>query len=278
MRAVNLIPADERRGAGGAAGRSGGAAYILLGTLALLVVMAGAYVITGKNLNDKKSELARVNRDAQAAQAKADNLAAYTRFSDLRAKRVQTVTSLANSRFDWAHALREVARVVPGDAWLTTLVGTVAPNVSVDGASTGAASLRGALPNPAVEVSGCTTGNKAVARMLTRMRLIDGVERVSLAQAEKADSGGGAAGGSGGASAADCRNGSDKFPRFDLVVFFKAGGVIANATGAPANGGQTASGTNNNAAAQPQGSTTTASQTTTTPSSSSQPASGGTNP
>ena len=39
MRAVNLIPADERRGAGGIAGRSGGVVYVLVGGLAVLVAL-----------------------------------------------------------------------------------------------------------------------------------------------------------------------------------------------------------------------------------------------
>ncbi|MDX6726446.1 MAG: hypothetical protein QOK49_1251, partial [Baekduia sp.] len=51
MRAVNLIPTDQQRGAGGAAGRSGGGAYILLGALALIVAMAGAYVLAGKKVD-----------------------------------------------------------------------------------------------------------------------------------------------------------------------------------------------------------------------------------
>ncbi len=58
MRAVNLIPTDQQRGAGGAAGKSGGGAYILLGALALIVVLAASYVVTGKSVTDKKAKLA----------------------------------------------------------------------------------------------------------------------------------------------------------------------------------------------------------------------------
>jgi Tfp pilus assembly protein PilN len=247
MKAVNLIPAEDRKGGGaGAAGRSGGGAYVLLGALAVLVVMVGAWTLAGKSVGDKEADLARVTREADAAEAKAAGMAAYTRFSDLRNKRVQTVSSLADSRFDWSHALHEVSRVLPENAWLTTLVGTVAPGVSVDGVSTAAATLRSGKPVPAVEVSGCTTSQASVAKMLTRMRLIDGVQQVSLAQSEKADTDSGSSGATSGGGAAantgaDCRNGSSHFPKFDLVVFFKPG--TAGAASTP----------------------TTASQTTTTP-------------
>lgn len=217
MRAVNLIPAEARKGAGGAAGRSGGAAYVLLGALAVLVVLMGLWVGTGRQVDSRKGELADVQRQAVAAQAKADKLQSYTAFAQLREQRVQTVTSLAGSRFDWSHALREVSRVVPKDTWLTSLAGTVTPGVQVEGAGGATSSLRSAVAAPAVEVTGCTTSQDAVATMMSRMRLIDGVQRVSLAASEKADQAGG---GGGGGQGGDCRSGSDRRPQFSLVVFF----------------------------------------------------------
>jgi Tfp pilus assembly protein PilN len=221
MKAVNLIPAEERRGAGGVAGRSGGAVYVILGALALLVLMMGAYLMTGRQLDDKRAELARSKQQADAAEAKASQLSAYTTFAQLRAKRVETVRSLTASRFDWAFALHEVSRVVPDDAWLTSLVGTVAPGVAVEGGGTSTGSLRSGVQAPAVEISGCTTSQSAVATMMARMRLIDGVQRVGLASSEKTDSTGGGGGAPGGGGGGDCRNGSDRFPKFDLIVFFK---------------------------------------------------------
>ncbi len=236
MRAVNLIPAEERRGAGGVAGRSGGAAYVLLGALTLLVLMMGAYLMTSRGLDDKRAELVRSKQQADAAEAKASQLSAYTQFAQLRAKRVETVRSLTASRFDWAFALREVSRVVPDDAWLTSLTGTVAPGVNVEGGGTQTGSLRSGVQAPAIEISGCTTSQSAVATMMARMRLIDGVQRVGLASSEKSDSatgGGGAAAGGGGGG--DCRNGSDRFPKFDLIVFFKpvAAAAAPQAAAAP---------------------------------------------
>ena len=133
MRAVNLIPSDQQRGAGGAAGKSGGGAYILLGALALIVVLAASYVVAGKSVTDKKTQLADVTQQAAAAEAKAASLTSYTKFASIRAKRVETVSQLAASRFDWAHALREVSRVLPENAWLTTLTATTSPTVSVGG-------------------------------------------------------------------------------------------------------------------------------------------------
>jgi Tfp pilus assembly protein PilN len=214
MRAVNLIPAAERRGAGGAAGRSGGGVYLILGALALIVVMAAAYTLAGKSVDDKRAQLAQVNGQAAAAESQAQHLTAYTKFASLRAKRVGTVKQLANGRFDWSHALHEVARVLPTNAWLTNLTGTTAPGSSTGGGSSG---LRGALPTPAIELSGCTTSQASVARIMARLRLIDGVQQVSLSDSSKTASSGGTSDSAGGG---DCTGGSSHFPKFDMVVFF----------------------------------------------------------
>jgi len=221
MKAVNLIPMESRRGSGGP-GKSGGAVYGLIGLLGLLVVLAAAYAVSNKSIKDRQAELAVVQQEAVAAESKAGALAPYTQFATLRANRVQTVRSLVSSRFDWAHALREVSRTIPANAWLSTLNGSIAPGAGAAASGGGGGSLRAALPVPAFEIVGCTTSHRSVSRMIARMRLIDGVQRVSLASTEKADTvGGGGAGASTAGGGGDCRNGSDHFPKFELVVFFQ---------------------------------------------------------
>ncbi|MEJ7894812.1 MAG: PilN domain-containing protein [Solirubrobacteraceae bacterium] len=234
MRAINLVPAEERRGGGAAGGRSGGAAYVLLGLLAVLVVVVSFYTLEKRSVGEKRSELASLEARAVGAEAQAAELASFVQFAGVRAKRVQTVTSLAASRFDWSHALRELARVVPRNVSLTGLQGTVAPGVAVKASAAGQTSgLRSALAVPAVEIVGCTTSQTSVARMITRMRLIDGVTRVALQSSVKAEASGGGGGGGGGAGG-DCRQGNARFPQFALVIYFDAaaGGVPTAAKGA----------------------------------------------
>ena len=273
MRAINLIPAEQQRGAGGTAGRSGGGAYFLIGGLTLLVEMAAAFVLVGKSVSDKKAEVARVSQEATAAEAKAQALQSYTKFAGVRAKRVDTVSLLAASRFDWAHSVREVARVLPTNAWLTALTGTTSPTVNVSGGAGG--SLRGAMDVPAIQIQGCTTSQASVAKMMARLRLIDGVQRVSLEDSTKnmsssGDSGSGAvASGAGGSS--DCRGGSSHFPLFNIVVFYDAPAASVPVTGGTT---QTASATSPSASsATPAGTASSTTPSTTTPA-----ASGGVTP
>jgi Tfp pilus assembly protein PilN len=234
MRAVNLIPTDQQRGAGGAAGKSGGGAYVLLGGLALFVALAAAYVVSGKSVTDQKTKLADVTAQAVAAEAKSASLTSYTKFASIRAKRVDTVSQLAASRFDWSHALHEVARVLPENAWLTSLTATTSPSVSVGG---GSGSLRQALDVPAIQVQGCTTSQASVAKLIARLRLIDGVQRVSLEDSTKGQESTAPSGttvsDAGGGGSGDCRGGHAKYPLFNVDVFFEqSGAAVSTSTGA----------------------------------------------
>ena len=211
MRAVNLIPAESGR----TGGRSGSGVYILLGVLGVLLVGVVAYVLTNNTITARRAELAQVETQAAAVQAQADATRPYRDFAALADARVQTVRQLGETRFDWHRALGGLSRVVPDNVWLTSLLGTVAPGVAVNGGSSGATgALRGALPNPAIELTGCTTDHDSVVRLISRLRLVDGVQRVALADSSKGSGSGG------GDSSSDCRHGHKDFPQFDLVIFF----------------------------------------------------------
>jgi Tfp pilus assembly protein PilN len=226
MNAVNLIPAEQRRGIGG--NGSGLASYVVLGLLALIVAMSAAYTLANRSLGDKRDKLASLQQQAQAYQARAEGLAGYTSFSGLRQKRSETVRSLATSRFDWSHTLHEVARTIPSDAWLTSMRGTVSPGTSVEGGSNDP--LRGSYPGPALEIVGCTTSQDKVAAVISSLRRIDGVQRVSLSSSAKIDNSSGTGAGGGGGGDGDCRNGNVRFPEFSLTLSFNAPSAPATAS------------------------------------------------
>jgi Tfp pilus assembly protein PilN len=203
MRAVNLIPA----GAAGGGGSSAGPA-LLLGGLAALLALVTLHVLTGNTIEQRRSELASVHTQLTVAQAQAEATQPYRDFAALARVRVETVRQLGSARFDWQRAFADLATVIPDDVWLSSLTGTVAPGVSVPGGESGGASgLRSAIPNPAIELSGCTVAHESVVRLISRLRLLHDVQRVSLADSSK-DAGG------------DCQHGHKSFPQFHLVVFF----------------------------------------------------------
>jgi Tfp pilus assembly protein PilN len=230
MKAVNLIPAEATTGN---KGRSGLAVYALLGGLAILVVMSALYTLAGRSVQTKQHELAAVTAQADAAEKKAATLKTYVAFANMKKARVETVKNLVDSRFDWASALNEVARTVPSGTWIMSLEATTNPTVSVGGSDSG--SIRGALPVPAIDLVGCAPGQKAVARTLTSLRRMSGVQRVTLGQSQKDDTG--AAGANSGAADGVTQCGTRH--QFSLTIFYQATSSSTAAAAATTTGGTT---------------------------------------
>ncbi|MHB8241702.1 MAG: hypothetical protein ACYDHN_06895 [Solirubrobacteraceae bacterium] len=219
MRAVNLIPAEQRGGGSVGAGRSGGGAYAVLGLLAGLAILALIYGMAHHQVSSRRAQAAALSTQAQQAQEAASRLAPFTSFIALREERTQAVSQLVNSRFDWAHAFHELGRVLPtqisissfdgsvGSAGTTTTTTTPAAPATPTGsgstaaASATASSVASATPPGAVPtftLGGCATSQPAVAVMLERLRLIDGVSEVVLQSSTKGSGGSAGAGGGGG--------------------------------------------------------------------------------
>lgn len=224
MRAVNLMPADQRRGGAGGAGRSAGGAYIVLGLLAGFVALAGLYGIARHQVSDRTAQAARLTAQAAQAQARADSLKSYTSFITVRDQRVQAVEQLAASRFDWPHAFHEIGRVLPVDVALTSMTGTVA--AAAAGAAPPAAGASAAGAQPTIEISGCAVSQPVVAQTLERLRGIDGVTDVSLQSSDRSVPAVGSSVATSSAAAptgpSDCRQGHPQYPLFKITTTFSA--------------------------------------------------------
>jgi len=223
MRPVNLIPSEERVGERRPM-RGGPLAYVVVAALALAVIGITVLVITGNQISDRKAEIAQIEEEKTAVEARANALDAYTQFHSFQQARLATVARLAQSRFDWERVMRELALVLPGDIWLTNLTGTAAPGVSVEGASS--IGLRSEVAGPALEVTGCGTGQEAVAGFVQALKEIDGVTRVGVQSSQRGESGGG-----GSASASNCKT-RDFIAQFQIVVAFDAAPVPVVGSGA----------------------------------------------
>ncbi len=232
MRAVNLIPNDQRSGASVGAGRSEGKAT--------------------RSISTEKVKAATLTAEAQQATAEASSLAPYTSFVSLRSQREQAVASLVDQRFDWAHAIHEFGRVLTKDVSISSLDGTIAAGAATSttaapatapsasstttasststppassttpssggttpaSSATAAAPVSSATPSgsvPTFSIAGCATSQRAVALTMQRLRLIDGVSEVTLQSSTKTPSvaGVGSAGGCSG-------------PTFAMTVTFDA--------------------------------------------------------
>jgi Tfp pilus assembly protein PilN len=224
MRAFNLIPPEERGGAGGGTGKSDGGAFVVLGLLGVLAIFALLYGVARHDISSRRSQVATLNAQAQQAQAQATQLAPYVSFMALREQRVQAVSQLVDARFDWAHSFHELGRVLPKDVSLSSISGTIGSTTgattSTSAASAAAATsaaVTSATPPgsvPTFTLSGCATSQTEVALTLDHLRLIDGVSEVTLQSSTKATGGGGG----GGGGAGGC-SGND--PAFTMQIVFE---------------------------------------------------------
>ncbi len=263
MKAVNLLPSEQRGSAKTtaavvtpAAGGSAFGAYVVLGVLAFAVAAFAMYTLAGNVIKDRNAELAKVTQEAKTTQSQAASLQSYADFKTLATQRVATVKGLADARFNWERTLGDLSRAVPSDVHLTSLNGSVGTQVS---GSTGSG-LRAAVQAPALELQGCTNTQASVAQLMSRLRNVRGVTRVSLSKSDKDGTVTSApvASTDGKVPAQLCPKGAP--PAFDVLVFFERAAVSANA--APNTTGATAPATG---AATPATGTTSSSTTTTPP-------------
>ena len=203
MRAVNLIPADERRGGGSGAGRSGGAVYGLLGVLGVLLLAFGAYAVLSRQIADRKDELVRLRAETGQLSAQAAALKPYGEFAQLSSQRVSALRTLAKARLDWERVLRELAVALPGAARLGSLNaaaaaagGAAGSPPATGGQAPAAAQAPAGAPAPAgsqgpagppLTLTGCVPTDRDVADMLVRLRQMSGVRAVDLGQASKGE-------------------------------------------------------------------------------------------
>jgi hypothetical protein len=213
----------------------------VLGLLAGLALLAFLYGSARHQISSRTAKATALEAKVQATQADAGRLAPYTSFIALREQRVQAVSQLVNSRFDWAHAFHELGRVVPANVSITSVTGAIAPVTAAAGAAPAAApaspapaaaasagssaagagghgSVASSTPPgsvPTFTLTGCAKSQSVVALTLDRLRLIDGVSGVSLQSSTKASGGSP----SGAGSSTSC---PASYPVFNVQVVFAA--------------------------------------------------------
>jgi Tfp pilus assembly protein PilN len=207
MKAVNLIPNDQRRAQG--SGAQAGSSYIVIGVLVTLLVMVAGYVLTSNKVTQDKNDTAAAKAEADSLEAEVAQRGSFTNFSQIKETRLASVSGVAETRFDWERLMRELSRVMPSGSWLQTTDASVTGEVAGAEASTPVAGAVVA-PQPKVNLVGCTPDQSDVAGMMVRLRQLHRVSDVELNQSSTQLSA------TGDASVDNCgRN-----YQFDLLVSF----------------------------------------------------------
>ena len=213
MRAVNLIPPERRTGASVGLGRSQGGAYAVLGSVAVLAVLVFVYGSARHQVKDRKAEAAKLSAEAQQVQTNAGALSRYNGLIAQSNARTVAVEQLMDSRFDWAHAIHELGRVLPKQVSIASLTGTVGgeqgTQATPEEGSVASATPPGSVPT--FTLTGCAGSQEVVAQLLERLRLIEGVKEATLGSSVASSSG--SSGGSGTCPGTD--------PTFSVTITFE---------------------------------------------------------
>jgi Tfp pilus assembly protein PilN len=235
MRAVNLLPADLRGAVKAPApvtpaleDSGGPGAFIALGALALCVVALAGYIVTTNTVKQHRTDLGQATARSAAVLAEVNRLQPFADFQQTANARIATVRDLASQRFDWERALGDLSRVLPSDVSVTSLTGSLSSS-----SGSGNSPLRGAITAPAITIDGCTSDQKAVARLMSRLETVSGVTRVSLAKSDKLQSQAAAGGSVESAKPVGCDStGKSDPPDFQVVVFFERAAALSVTAGA----------------------------------------------
>jgi hypothetical protein len=206
MQAINLIPPDQRRGAGGIAGRTGGVAYVVLAALVAFVVVGVVYAVSVHDVAKRKTTLAETTQETDAVKVQIAALQPYVLFLQLSQARVEAVASVAAQRFDWPRAMAQVALALPSNVTLTSLAGSATGGAATGAAVSGATATSGltagasasssaadtatvpagvSVNAPTLSMAGCASGSASVgqdtvATVLTRFRALQDVTSATV--------------------------------------------------------------------------------------------------
>ena len=184
MRAVNLIPADQRRGAGGFAGRSGGIVYVVAAGLLVVVVLGVIYAFAVKDVANKTGQYNQVTQEIGAVQAQTAELQPFLDVHALSQSKVKSIVQVAQSRFNWPAAMAQLALALPSDVTFTAFTAVVANGTS-SATATVPSTTTGTGTSPSFALAGCASSQSEISTILTRLQAVPAVTNVSLQDSAK---------------------------------------------------------------------------------------------
>jgi len=189
---------------------------MVVGVLAALLLAVFAFVMTSNQVNDRTSEIATAEAQAVRAEGRAAAFGPFQQFAQIKAARLASVKTLADTRFDWERMMRELAHVLPAGSSLTSVTassGDGASATSTPGAppapapapapaapapppaggtaappaAAGAATTTSGAGTPTLTLTGCATSQRRVAVMLVRLRQLHRALDVQLVDSSQAE-------------------------------------------------------------------------------------------
>lgn len=185
MRRIDLLPsvyAERRR-------QRRNVVSVFVAGLLVLLLLLGWWFYLGIQINDAEEELAQVVAQNDALEAEIAELQRFAALAaEVEAKRTALQTVFAGD-IDWPALLTEVAMVIPGEVWLTSLVGSAGSTegASPVGTETAAVRIDNNEPFGRLEFGGTSLSMPGVAKWMIRLESVKEFFAVYLNNAAAAE-------------------------------------------------------------------------------------------
>jgi Tfp pilus assembly protein PilN len=176
VRAVNLLPRDDRR----KRGRDEQIPIAVGGGLLALVTLAlcATFLMASSTVRGRESELDQTRAELAALPVPPPPpTPVETGLVSEQKLRVNALSSALSRRVAWDRVLREISLVIPNDVWLTSLAAK-SPS-SPASAAPAPPAAPGAAPT-GFTVNGYTYSHDSVARLLSRLSVLPDLRNVQL--------------------------------------------------------------------------------------------------
>lgn len=178
MRAINLLPREEQTS------RFPGSRTPLLVAAGGVVAVTAASVLlvmsASGTIDEREAELASIEASLARLPRPPKTVVSQGALQQERHNRVAALSAALSGRAQFDRLFRELALVLPEDAWLTGLT-AAAPSGAVPVAAPGSAPPPpSATGSAGVTITGATYTHDAVARVLSRLAVVPSLENVQL--------------------------------------------------------------------------------------------------
>lgn len=180
MRRIDLMPASyaERRKQRRAVG------MVAVAGLVIVVVLLAWWVFLGTQISAEQERLAEVQATNADLQAQIDELARFARLEQEVQQRQTALQTAMAGDVDWPAVLTEIAMVVPGEVWLTSLQGSaVSPEGALVGTEDAAIDVAKAEPFGRVQFQGTSLSMPGVGKWMIRLGSVKDFQAVWLTTA-----------------------------------------------------------------------------------------------
>jgi Tfp pilus assembly protein PilN len=166
MRAVNLLPRDDRRGA--SREQSPAVLGAVIGAVVVTAILAAWFLTSSAGVADNQERLDAVEAQLAATPVPPPTAPGASQLEQQKNARIAALSTALSGRLAWDRVLREVSLVLPDEVWLTSL-SAQAPTAAASATSTAG-----------FTINGSTYSHDGVARLLSRLSVVPHLSNVQL--------------------------------------------------------------------------------------------------